>query len=362
MLSPMARALLWVVLCLLALRSAAEAPASNGPKNERQAAAVLDHSLQTPHFIILHTAQGANAARFLVSAVEDARADTVKAMGTDFDGITEVRLAANAEEYDGLSRAFGAAPRWAVALASPVDNVILLDARSLVADPRQPTLKHELVHIALGRLGSHWPHWFHEGLAQSLTDEHRFELGPASTLRTAMSTNALFRFDDLENGFPAAASEAQVAYAQSAAFVDWLVERHGRAAFGDLYRQVIAGDTFPVAFAKAFRSTVSVEEARFRSELPSRYPWWLMLTLSSPVWSLLAVAVVIGHFRKRRRVARFRAQQREMEAMEDYAAELLARAQPANDNDAQVSSDSAVSQGSAAPRIWNLSVHRSRGG
>ncbi len=362
MLQRMMRALMWVFLALLSMRSAAQAPASSAATTELRAPPLLDKSLQTPHFIIRHTEQGTNAARFLVTAIEEARLSTVKAMGTDFDGVTEVRLAANAAEYEALSRSFGAAPHWAVALASPSDNVILLDARSLVADLRQPTLKHELVHIALGRLGAHWPHWFHEGLAQSLTDEHRFELGPASTLRTAMSTNALFRFDDLESRFPAAASDAQIAYAQSAAFVDWLVERHGRIAFGDLYRRVIAGDTFEVAFAKAFRSTVSVEETLFRSELPSRYPWWLMLTLSSPVWSLLAVAVVFGHFRKRRRVARLRAQQREIEALEDYATELLARAQAANDNDTQVNTDGTLSPLPATPRIWNLSVHTSRSG
>src|SRR5207249_1511955 len=129
-------------------------------------------------------------------------------LGRDWPGVTEVRLGWDRAEFDGL--ALSTPPSWAIALAWPDENVMLVEAKSLVKGDGQQTLRHELVHIALGRLGKGWPRWFQEGFAQRLTGERNFSIEHYTTLARAVSADRIFKFDDLSNGFPETASDVEI--------------------------------------------------------------------------------------------------------------------------------------------------------
>ena len=119
--------------------------------------------VSTPRFRIVHTQAATGAAKALSEQIEPLRGQIAQVLGRDWDGITEVRLGMGREEYEALALPGGAPPSWAVALAYPDVNIILIDAHSLVKGDGQSTLRHELVHIALGRLGKNWPRWFTKG-------------------------------------------------------------------------------------------------------------------------------------------------------------------------------------------------------
>jgi hypothetical protein len=278
----------------------------------------------TPRFRIVHTQAATGAAKVLSEQIEPVRDQLQQVLGRDWDGVTEVRLGMGREEFEALALPGGAPPSWADALAYPAQNVILLNAHSLVKGDGQKTLRHELVHVALGRLGDNWPHWFHEGLAQMITGEQRYSVTQYATLARAVNTDRIFRFEDLAEEYPALPQDVEIAYAQSAAFVSWLHDRHGPAGFGKLVDGVQAGEPFETSFGKAFRTSLSLEEKVFVSELPGRYPLWPVIATGTTLWVALSAMVVFAYFRRRRHVIALRAEQEAQEAADDAAARILA--------------------------------------
>jgi hypothetical protein len=297
--------------------------------------------LTTPRFRIVHTQAATGAAQTLAQQIEPIRDQIQAELGRDWEGVTEVRLGFGREEFEALALPHGQPPSWAVALAYPESNVILVEAHSLVKADGQVTLRHELVHVALGRLGHPWPRWFQEGVAQHLTGEQRYSLNQYATLARAVNLGRIFRFEDLSDGFPDLPGDVEIAYAQSAAFVGWLHERYGAGAFGALVDGVRAGEPFETAFGKAFHTSLTLAEKAFTQELPGRYPLWPVVATGTTLWVVLSALVVAAWFRRRRLVLALRAQQAAQEIAEDAAAKILAseeaaalqlEAQPAAEN------------------------------
>lgn len=276
---------------------------------------------QTPRFRIVHTPEARAAARMLAAEVEPLRDHIESVLGRDWPGVTEVRLGMGREQFEALAPE-RPVPSWAVGLAWPRLNVVVMEAKSLVQGDGQKTFRHELVHVALGQLGGDWPRWFQEGVAQVLTQERKFELETYAALVRAVRTDRVFRFDDLTDNWPDTAADVQLAYAQSDAFVRFLLERHSRAELLALFEATEKGTPFPTAFALAFKTTVGLEEAAFRLQLPERYPLWPVITMGSSLWALAALMVIAGWARRRRQVAALRALQAQAEALEDEARRL----------------------------------------
>ncbi len=298
------------------------------------AATLSTSSLDTPRFHLVFTPQAAGAARVLAGTIEALRDDVARQIGRDWPGVTELRLGFGREEYEGLALPGGRPPGWAVALAYPDHDLVLIEAHSLSQNDGQLTLRHELIHVALGQLGRGWPRWFQEGLAMDLTQERRFRLTQFATLSRAVSHDRVFRFDDLASGFPRDADDVEIAYAQSAAFLEFLRDRHGTPAFGTLIDRVKGGDGFEKAFGVAFHSPLSIEERDFRAELPRRYPWWpLLLSGGTLLWGASSFLLVAAWYRRRGQVAVVRREQARIERLEDLGRALIdARFRAANDD------------------------------
>lgn len=294
---------------------------SSGPVT---AGALQTSELRTPRFRIVHTARAKGAAEYLSRDLEAVRDDIAKLLGRDWPGVTEIRLGFGREEYEALALPGGHPPSWAVALAYPGQNLVLVEAHSLVNGEGPLTLRHELVHAALGQFGTVWPHWFQEGLAQELTGERKWHMQQVATLTRAVTQDRVFYFDDLAEHFPQYPDDVEIAYAQSVAFVEFLRDRHGTLAFQRLIDRVSGGDGFEKAFGVAFFVPLSMEEDAFRKELPRRYPWWpLLLSGGTLVWIVTAALVVLGWIRRRRTVRALRAEQLRVETLHEAARSLL---------------------------------------
>lgn len=293
------------------------------------AAAPKTASFDTERFRIVHTERATAGAQVLAEKIEPLRDEIARLLGRDWDGRTEIRVGLGREEFEALGEADGRPPSWAVALAYPKLNVILFEVNSLNKGDGQVTLRHELVHVALGRLGDGWPHWFQEGVAQQITRERDFSLTQYATLATATRADRIYKFADLTNGFPSDANDVELAYAQSAAFVKFLHERYGPQTFGALVDGVMRGEPFETAFGKAFQTSLSLAERSFREALPGQYPLWPLITGGTTLWAIIAGGVVLAFMRRRRQVAKLRAEQKAQEDLEDAIALAWAQRQEA---------------------------------
>ncbi len=288
------------------------------------AGALETSELHTPRFRIVYTARAKGSAEVLQRDIEAVRDDIAVLLGRDWPGVTEIRLGFGREEYEGLALPEGHPPSWAVALAYPGRNIVLVEAHSLVTAEGPLTLRHELVHVALGQFGKVWPHWFQEGLAQELTGERKWRLEHVATLTRAVTQNRVFAFDDLTEKFPAYPDDVEIAYAQSVAFVEFLRDRNGSLAFQRLIDRVAQGDGFEKAFGVAFHLPLSMEEEAFKKDLPRRYPWWpLLLSGGTVVWVGTSALVVLAFIRRRRAVKVLRAEQLRVETLHEAAKALI---------------------------------------
>ncbi len=331
-----------IACLLLASRSAL---ASTGGSAEAEAPLVpsgrpagVAGELATPRFRILYTARAEGSARALASVVEEARDQFRDVLGRDWPGVTEIRVGVGRAELEALALPDGKVPGWAVALAYPAHDLVLLEAHSLTEPDGPATLRHELSHVALGQLGGTWPRWFQEGLAVTLAGERRYSLGHYATLFRAVQQDRVVHFEDLSDRWPDHPSDVDVAYAQSAAFVAYLVERHGPAQMGTLLDGVRAGESFETSFAKAFHTSLLLDERDWRAELPRRYTWIPVVTGGSTLWAIAAGITFVGYLRRRRANARKRAGQ-EAEELAEAAARALAEgpsAEPAHPSPVEV--------------------------
>jgi hypothetical protein len=302
---------------------------SSGPVT---AGGLATSTLRTARFRIVHSARATGAAQFLAQDLEVARDRIAALLGQDWPGVTEVRVGFGREEYEALALPGGHPPSWAVALAYPGQNLVLVEAHSVASGEGPLTLRHELVHVALGQFGEGWPHWLQEGLAQELTGERKWQVEQVATLTRAVTQDRVYWFDDLAERFPHATDDVEIAYAQSVAFVEFLRDRHGPGAFQRLVQRVAQGDAFEKAFGVAFSVPLSMEETAFRAELPRRYPWWpLLLSGGTLVWVVSAVLVVLAWVRRRRAVRELRAEQLRVETLHEASKALLGLS-PANDD------------------------------
>ena len=261
--------------------------------------------LQTPHFLFRYTAKAQGTAERLSGHVEVIRSELEAVLGHPWPGRTEIRVGVGRDEMNALSPE-GRPPAWAAAIAFPERHLVVLDALNVWSPEGETTLRHELCHAALAELGGPWPRWFHEGLAMQLSSGPP-DFSRYATLVRAVAQDRVFRFDDLSGTWPERPSDVEIAYAQSAAFVAFLVDRHGPAQFDALLEGVHRGEPFEMAFGKAFRSPLDVEERDWRTTLPSRYSWLPLITGQASIWLLASVACVLGYVRQRGRRAAWNA-------------------------------------------------------
>lgn len=284
---------------------------------------ILVGEVKTDRFRIAYTAKAKGAAEALGEDIERVRDLFAKTLGRDWPGVTEIRIGVGREEYEAIALPGGRPPSWSVALAYPSHNIVLLDALSLNGPTGSQTLRHELSHVALGQIGHDWPRWFQEGLAMHLTGE-RYAVAQYTALFRAVTQDRVFHFDDLREGWPEHPAEVEIAYAQSISFVDELLIRYGSDKLGALLTAVGEGERFETAFARVFKTSLNVEEDRWRKDLPTRYSWWPIITTSSTLLVIASFLSVLAFARRKRQLQQRLAEMAAQEAAEDAAARILA--------------------------------------
>ncbi len=299
----MSRPFFWVIATAsLALRSAAAAP------------------LETPRFIFVSGPGAEEVTAGLAETAEQDRTAVGLDLGHEYDGRTTVNVVADRQSFDVWQPANQPIPEWVHAFADVPRNLIVLQAGA-DAGATRVAFQAALWTVAAGRLAhGHVPLWLLNGFGEVQLGE-AWQRG-APSLPDLGREDQLFALSDLLQSFPARPSDANTAWAESAAYVQFLKERSGERAIKDTVRRTIDGGPFEDAFTHNFGANPRRMENMFRH---STMKWVVLMDfLTSPgtFWGCATLLLIVAAWSLRRR-RRLRLQLLDMEEQAQATRTLL---------------------------------------
>jgi len=205
---------------------------------------------------------------------------------------------------DFYKQARGPVPEWGVAVAKQDPDQIIIQAPHVsgISFSRMlEILNHELNHVYLNRIENSetFPSWYKEGMAMRQADE--FNLRHRIKISKAKWNRQLFTFNDLEHFMNVRKSNANLAYAQSAAMVYALEYYYGDEIHTTLLKSMREG----ASFWNAIRKITGDERIDVRLNLEiyieDNYNWMFLLNASNVVFMILPLILIGGFFYKRHR-------------------------------------------------------------
>lgn len=231
----------------------------------------------------------------------------------------DLRLALNPEQMQALAPPGRLLPSYASGVAFPADGLILMSfsaPQSFERPNMRKLLVHELTHVALHRAiagpdaeapGSdetverRIPRWLSEGVAVHEAGENTIDR--IRVLWEGALGGRLVPLDQLDSRFSATHGTVDLAYAQSADIVSYILDGEGdEIRFRVLIAQLRSGSDFEQAFSKAYGFSLLDLERAWRERVTRRFGRWPSLLVGlSALWALGAVLLFIGYVRVRRR-------------------------------------------------------------
>jgi hypothetical protein len=215
-----------------------------------------------------------------------------------------VIIASTAEEFQRSQPGGSRVPAWAIGVAYPQDNLIIL--LSPAVRQRGPidiikTFQHEVLHIILGQAfkgKENIPRWLDEGLAMIAANE--WNMARLSTMTFAVLGRKTIPMQQLTESFPWDPEQAHIAYCQSFYFISFLKGRFG----SDLFKTFLQNYTIYKNFQRAIFDTYNVRweemEELWRDYLRLRFSWIPLITSSTTLWFLATLIFILGYLRKKR--------------------------------------------------------------
>lgn len=194
-------------------------------------------------------------------------------------------------------------PEWVKGVANPPrgEIAISLHAPDGSVSDFATTLRHELVHVALYRAAGNrpLPRWFHEGVAESLTEE--ISLARSESLAQAVfgpGVPTLERFDAAFNGDR---QRVEVAYAAARDFVTFLryYDDEGHM-FRRLFSELRNDHGFEASFIRSYDLSLGELDQQWRSGLLGRFMWYPLMASGTLPFLLFAPIGTVAWFRRRR--------------------------------------------------------------
>lgn len=227
-------------------------------------------------------------------------------LGVDASARVLVRIARNPEEMRAMAPVGLPPPSYASGVAYPDFGLILLtltthDLNDPVPNASQ-VLVHELSHVALHRAagGSGVPRWFSEGVAVHHSGENG--LDRIQTLYEGTSRGQLARIRRLSDEFADGAPHVDVAYAEAADIVAFLLRRHhGKDKMRRLLAAMRGGATFERALENSYYLDIRELDREWRTDLDKRHSSVPLILGGGGLWVVAMIALGLGWFRRRSR-------------------------------------------------------------
>jgi hypothetical protein len=244
-----------------------------------------------------------------------------------------VRVARSPEQMAELAPEGAPPPEYAAGVAYPSVHLALLALQApetWEAPDLVELLGHELTHLALSDAvdGHHVPRWYDEGLA--VYESGELWWARDKTLFDATLGKRLLPLADLDRGFPPSGYDVNIAYAESADVVRFLMRDDDRVRFGSLVQRVRGGAAFDRALEDAYGTDVRKLEYQWREEVTHRFGLAPMLAGGGFVWVLISALAVVAWVKRRRRarakLEQWAREEAEMDALVAAAREREERA------------------------------------
>ena len=237
----------------------------------------------------------------------------------------EIFLTQSQEQFFELQP--GNAPHWADATAYPRQGWIFLRRNGLrggMASSDVQVLDHELVHVLLGQAFQQKrpPQWLQEGVAQYFAGEYTPEV--ADRIAAGMLGRGLFSLSELSHPFPRDPVRAQLAYAQSADFIAWMIGEYGEKTLPILVRESVQGASFEASLRRATGQSLADLDRAWSKRLGKSWLWVKAVANDTVLLGLATIGLVVGYLRVRRRNRERLAEMARQDALEDRLMALLA--------------------------------------
>ncbi|HTM45822.1 MAG TPA: peptidase MA family metallohydrolase [Polyangiaceae bacterium] len=224
--------------------------------------------------------------------------------GRDVLGSVRVHVARTPGEMATLAPHGAPFPSYASGVAYPEIGYVLLTIYS--DQPGTPidlleVFRHELAHVALyDALGGHAvPRWLNEGFAIHLSGES--SLTRVGLLWPAVLADNVLPFSQLDRGFAADSGKVNLAYAESADVVRYLLRTRDAQRFDLLLNSMRGGANFDTALGESYKLDLAGLEYEWREDASQRYTFWPVLLSGSMVWVGIMGLFVLAWRRHRRR-------------------------------------------------------------
>lgn len=194
-------------------------------------------------------------------------------------------------------------PEWVKGVANPPrgEIAISLHAPDGSVSDFANTLRHELVHVALYRAAGDrdLPRWFHEGVAESLTEE--ISLARSESLAQAVFGPGVPTLDDFDAAFTADQRRVEVAYAAARDFVTFLryYDEEGHK-FRRLFSELRNEHGFEASFIRAYDLSLGELDEEWRAGLLGRFMWYPLMASGTLPFLMFAPIGAVAWIRKRR--------------------------------------------------------------
>jgi hypothetical protein len=219
-----------------------------------------------------------------------------------------VIMATTEEEFNQFQPEGDRLPQWAVGVAYPDLNLMVIRSPRLVAGTQEnplETFTHELSHLILARQFGKYPipRWLNEGLAMY----EAYEWSPSQDLLMARAvlSERLISLDQLTQVFGGESFEIQLAYLQSYSLVNYLISTYGREDFHSFVLRLAGGRPFEQALQETFFLSPQTFEDRWKRYLRLRFNWIPILTSTAAIWFLISSSlfgIYLIRKRKNRRI------------------------------------------------------------
>ena len=277
--------------------------------------------MENSRFVIRYAAGDEGLAAELERESLRIREMVIVDIGVDFAEKTEIRLCPTLEAFREAQPGGTRIPIWAIGVAYPAENVIVLRSPRAVKGSRidlVDVFAHEFSHIALGRAlaGVTVPVWLNEGLA--IYEAREWTFSRISVLTSASLMDRLIPLRVLTLSFPAEEGPAELAYAESFMFISFLINKVGREAFQRLIRDYTRYGDLERALRRGTGMSIADLEERWLVYLKLHVSWIPIITSVSTLWFIAALIFVYGYARKKRQAERRMKEMEKEEASEEW--------------------------------------------
>jgi hypothetical protein len=285
-----------ILLPALALGLAGAAPAQTGD--------VVLQELSSPPFAFLYPESFQADARNLEARGRQVLPEMIADLGAVPPSRIEVYLVAVQDPRGGRH-----VPDWAAAYVPHGSATIVIFRGRLGSYPSleiEGVFLHELTHVliqsTLGDRSDRIPRWFGEGV--SMLQSRRWGFRDTFAISTTFLRGSELPLETIAVRFPEGHGAAQSAYAESFAFLSYLVARHGDDLPRRLLAAVRAGGDFPAAFREATGTSLGAAERGWRESMIWKYRWIPIMTSNGLLFSAVGLLFLVSYWRKRAQARR----------------------------------------------------------